>query len=285
MEIAHKLRRLRENAPSSELKQIETLRQQLTVQLEVLGSFERAIGVEPSRLLDVVAGDDYDAFDKADDLYEGIIDEFGHNTTLPKTGAPHSFATADDTDLSAEEVPPEHRTISFPSNVCSIAGPSVQPRSMAQFHNIEVQFRCHRASVLLTKLRELIAERSFQFSHVQRNPPTKGVKTRSRTVTTNLRHKISMYAKMYTCNRARLCRLNVDANTLAIYKKLLPGDLISSTAVINANEPGSSTLILSWIWQVGSAEPDNSPEGVEECTLHIYVAESRLTSYSTATRS
>ena len=54
---------------------------------------------------------------------------------------------------------------------------------------------------------------------------------------------------MYSRCRTRIVALGADEATHARLKILSPSDIKASTAIINPNEPGSSTIKLSWIWQ------------------------------------
>ena len=39
------------------------------------------------------------------------------------------------------------------------------------------------------------------------------------------------------------------------YRKLTTDDVKASTAIVNPNEPGSTQLKLSWIWQTARGHP------------------------------
>ncbi|KAF8804833.1 hypothetical protein BYT27DRAFT_7225176 [Phlegmacium glaucopus] len=78
-------------------------------------------------------------------------------------------------------------------------------------------------------------KKSFQFSHVIHVSPRKGVNTHSRAAVKKLNLKISVHCWLYTQCWACL--------------NLTPGDVKASTAIVNLNEPGSTRLTLSWLWQ------------------------------------
>ena len=113
---------------------------------------------------------------------------------------------------------------------------------------VEMHLRKNQASRLLHQLRELIADKSFQYSHIIRAAPRKGVRTRSRSVVKELVDKITLHARMYNHCRSRLVALGCDAVTSSVFQRLTKGDLNASTAVLQPNEPGSTTLRLSWLW-------------------------------------
>jgi hypothetical protein len=114
--------------------------------------------------------------------------------------------------------------------------------------DVEIKLRKIQASRLLHQLRELLAEKSFQYSHIIRAAPRKGVRTRSRAVVHALVNKISLHARMYNHCRSRLLALDCDADTLSMFQRLTKDDLNASTAILNPNVAGSTSVRLSWIW-------------------------------------
>ncbi|KAF8814634.1 hypothetical protein BYT27DRAFT_7249673 [Phlegmacium glaucopus] len=89
----------------------------------------------------------------------------------------------------------------------------------------------------------------FQYSHVIRVSPRKGVNTHSRAAVKKLNLKILVHCRMYTQCRACLLRLGADPAVLSCFRILTPDDVKTSTAIMNPNKPGSTQLTLSWIWQ------------------------------------
>jgi hypothetical protein len=59
-------------------------------------------------------------------------------------------------------------------------------------------------------------------------------------------------------------RLEAPSSILEKYKILEKKDILSSTAIQDPNEPGYSTLRLSWIWQTEQAVP-GSQGTTREC--------------------
>jgi hypothetical protein len=53
---------------------------------------------------------------------------------------------------------------------------------------------------------------------------------------------------MYNHCRSRLLALGCDTVTSSIFQQLTKGDLNTSTAILQPNEPGSTNLRLSWLW-------------------------------------
>jgi len=75
--------------------------------------------------------------------------------------------------------------------------------------NLELSFRSSRAEHHLARIRELIAEKSFQYSHVMRVSPRKGTTTRSQASIKKLNTEIALHCRMYARCRARLILLGV----------------------------------------------------------------------------
>ncbi|KAF8344802.1 hypothetical protein F5887DRAFT_885713 [Amanita rubescens] len=63
---------------------------------------------------------------------------------------------------------------------------------------------------------------------------------------------------------AALVRLHPDIDTLAHFRELKADDLKSSTALLNPNQPGSTSVELSWIWQAGLSTRGETPERLRE---------------------
>lgn len=168
-------------------------------------------------------------------------------TTLPVL---HEAAKA---DILTFFGPPEHLTLAFPSSVNS--GDPV-------WSSIELRLRKIQADRQLQNLREVIAEKSFLYSHVIRVAPRKAVRTRART---NIaKHNISIVhlCRSYMKTRAALFLLG---ETERSYPILLKEHVKASTAILDPNLPGASRLQLSWIWQV-SGDRSSSTQSLLECT-------------------
>ena len=60
-------------------------------------------------------------------------------------------------------------------------------------------------------------------------------------------------------------RLSPDDRSLNKYQVLQKADVKSSTAILDPNSPGSSSLRLSWIWQKHSGSMQSDPESILEC--------------------
>ena len=58
-------------------------------------------------------------------------------------------------------------------------------------------------------------------------------------------------------------RLTADEETMTEFRVLTPHDVKASSAVVDPNSPGSTSLSLSWIWQTLMAGA--SPAKLHEC--------------------
>jgi len=59
--------------------------------------------------------------------------------------------------------------------------------------------------------------------------------------------------------------LGADDSTLMKYQIIVKEDVKTSTSLLNPNEPSSSQLRLSWIWQTGSPSDTSNVEELWEC--------------------
>jgi hypothetical protein len=90
-----------------------------------------------------------------------------------------------------------------------------------------------------------------------------------------------MYARCRSC----ILILGAEENILSRYKLLEPTDVAGSTAILNPNEPGSTAISLSWIWQtsarhlvmftrtdaeVDDPPPADIPVSLIECMLFLF---------------
>ena len=116
---------------------------------------------------------------------------------------------------------------------------------------LEIRDRVKQARRQITRLRDLIADISFQYSHVVRNAPRKGFRTAAQKRVRVLHHELSFNARLYSQCRSRLITLNCGERLLGMFRVLTRQDLKASTEILRPNEQGSSSVKLSWIWQTG----------------------------------
>jgi hypothetical protein len=62
-----------------------------------------------------------------------------------------------------------------------------------------------------------------------------------------------------------MIQLGANQEILSKFRVLLKEDVKSSTALLDPNNPGSSTLQLSWIWQAESNMQQGSTRALQEC--------------------
>ncbi|KAF8805303.1 hypothetical protein BYT27DRAFT_7224958 [Phlegmacium glaucopus] len=213
-------------------KLIESEREQLTALLSELKTAMHAAGVTEINGANAV-------LNVSLELWDEIVNEpvpTGPNN-LPDPA--ETQATADTTPPSIYASPIEVQGIPLPSNG------NVAP----MYRDLEISHRVVHADHHLNRIQELIAEKSFQFSHVIRVSPRKAVNTHSRATVKKLNLKILVHCRLYSQCRARLVILGTNPATLSRLKVLTPADVKASTAIMNPNEPGSTRLTLSWLWQ------------------------------------
>ena len=236
------VKRLELEPREEEKKDIEHKRQLLAAEFELLEAYQRR-AVAATGELDAYKDGENDF----DNLDQDIIIEISTSST------PSSSSTAAE---AVESISPENRSLLIPSTCL----PEEHP-----LRQVELRLRKGQANRYLTALREIIAAKSFQYTHVVRAAPRKNVITRARNTILQLNHKISFYAKVYDRCRDALIRLAADTNTLQIFQKLTKQDLKASSAIMDPNTPGSTSLSLSWIWQVSTAG-ERSPATLQECS-------------------
>lgn len=152
-----------------------------------------------------------------------------------------------------------------PIHLVPLPMPSTSKSPNPLHQAIELTLREQQASRLLNSLRETIADKSFQHSHVLRVAPRKAVRSRARSVIIQLNSRISFYCRVYNKCRLAMVRLGANQEILSKFRVLLKGDVKSSTALLDPNKPGSSTLQLSWIWQAESNVQQGSTQALQEC--------------------
>jgi hypothetical protein len=222
-------------------KDIDRLRQLLISQLDILDARRHeatagGFGLGPSMPLnDFIEFDDVDADINPD--------------TRGMTGG-----ASDATE--PQVIFPECRQLSMPSTWLS-------PDNT--YRPIELKLRIEQASETLQALRDAIADKSFHYSHVIRVAPRKGVRTRARGIIAKLNDTMAYLCQVYGRCRSALVKLEAGNEVLDRFKILLKDHIKSSTALLNPNEPGSTSLRLSWIWQMGQGGDRSTPDGLREC--------------------
>ena len=117
------------------------------------------------------------------------------------------------------------------------------------YQDLELTHQILNANNHLNRLQDLIAEKSFQYSHVICVAPRKVVTTRSRAMIKKLNHLIAQHYRMYSRCWSCLVSLGAEHSILSQLKVLNPKDVKASTVILNPNKPGSTRIKLPWIWQ------------------------------------
>jgi hypothetical protein len=231
------IRRQSRDPRDEDEKRLEQLQESLRAQLTVLETMQQDIAgvLRPS----IIIQDNQSQFDDIDD------EELGHGAE----------------DIRSDEAgaapfrPPRM--------------PSTCDGSDRIHQAIELTLRRQQAGRLLSALREAIADKSFQYSHVLRVAPGKTIRNRARAGIKKLNDVISFHCRAYNKCRSAMIQLGAEPQILSKYPVLQKQDVKASTALLNPNIPGSSTLRLSWIWQTGLSQEEQSPEALRECREHI----------------
>jgi hypothetical protein len=243
IDVRDRVRRLQKEPREESRLEVERLRQALTTDLIRLQSLQSSLS--PTDLPDTD-----DVNDPHAELFDNLDDEGGeadHNQLLD----------ASDPDPTA--IAPEFRPLHLPfSQGTTINHP---------FRQAELTLRIKQATRYLSAVREKVAEKSFQYSHVMRSAPTKGIRTRARSTILKATDRISQYSRVYNRARAAMVRLGADDRTLSKFKLLSRDDVKASTAILDPNTSGSTTLRLSWIWETGTRISGSAPDTMRECKL------------------
>lgn len=142
---------------------------------------------------------------------------------------------------------------------------------LGDLRELEIRHRIQQAHREVERLRDIVADISFQYSHVVRGAIRKSIRTTAQKRVKSLHRDLVLHARIYTRCRSRLLALDCDQRLLQIFRVLTRADLKASTAILTPNIPGSSGLQLSWIWQTGrwhlltagddpDPDPDRSPD-------------------------
>jgi hypothetical protein len=195
---------------------------------------------------------------EADASFDDLDDLDDNPASDRRNGPPpiHLAPPLPPADIENEIVQPEMRSISIPSNWFSVDN---------IYRAIEVELRISQAERTLEVLRNLVADKSFQYSHGVRTAPRKAVKTRSRSSILTINHRIAFHCKVYARCRTALVKLKVDNGILTKYRTLSKDDIRISTTLLDPNKPGSTRVELSWIWLMGTLGPEESSEALREC--------------------
>ena len=245
--IQSKVRQLARAPGSIDSQSIEKDRDALTPLMTHLKQLQQTAGVNEINGTSSTENELLDIWD--DIIYETVTAPTSApiSSTAPTqlssiasgSGAAQILPSNSSNSVRVAPIPIEEQLLSLPSN--------------GNIDSIHQELECaHRISLAeqhLNQIRNLIAEKSFQYSHLIRVAPRKAIATRSRAAVTRLNQQIAFHCRMYSKCRSRILQLGADEETLFKLRILSPSDIGASTAIVNPNEPGSSNVKLSWIWQ------------------------------------
>jgi hypothetical protein len=246
LKLKAKLRHSRRSPGGVDRQSIEADREELTALVIELKRLQQGAGVAETNASIAQSSANEDAWDDlAFDPIEsgaGIIPSSAEyskvRAEVPKSNKMSSYLGPSSTE-TLTPVPIENQLLCIPSN----------GNASSVHRQLELYHRISQADSQLNNIRNLIAEKSFQFSHVIRVSPRKGVTTRARATVKKINNQIAEHCRMYARCRECILILDADPTVLSRYQVLLPADIAGSTAVLNPNEPGSTSIKLSWIWQ------------------------------------
>jgi len=153
---------------------VDRLRHTLSLELLILESHLEVSGVSAPQHV-TFNQDNPTTFDNLDDDPD------------PDSEHPDQDSTRIETQEN-EDVQPERRRIILPSTHMP------DNPSMCQ---VELQLRIKQATRYLGAIRNAVAEKSFQYSHVLRLAPSKGAETRSRHLIAKVNDRIALYCRVY----------------------------------------------------------------------------------------
>jgi hypothetical protein len=252
LDIQDYARRLRRHPGAEDHEKLEKMRHSLGNQLGIIDSLRQRIHGAGGALNPMPDMNDPAAFD---DLDNDI-----HAVSMGKSDLPHegfeedidAGGTSSDQDVNL----PEFRILPIPSAI---------DQPLDHHRKIEMRLRERQADTLLTSLRELIAEKSFHYSHILRLTKGQSMRSRARCKIARLNAEMSLCCRAYIRCRTAMIRLQTPDEILKRYQPLTKSHIRASTALVDPNRPGFSTLRLSWIWQTHNSRQDSPTDTLTEC--------------------
>lgn len=250
LELQERIRRHQKEPTDEDKLEIDRQRSIMSAEFELLeDSLRRCLAVDGD------SNDGKPSFPTFIKKYEDNTDQFQNIDDDEPSTISILEAPPENTSEPSAMVGPEKRTLIIPSTSLPVDHPLCK---------LEMNLRQQQAHRYINALKEVIAEKSFQYTNVIRVAPRKSVITRARNAIMKLNHKIQFYAKVYCRCRAAFLRLGADKHILDRFRDLTKHDIKASSAIRDPNIPGSSSLRLSWIWQMSPADA-NSPSHLREC--------------------
>ena len=172
-----------------------------------------------------------------------------------------------DEDWAAEETAedPALHLIALPSALPCLEGcPEV-----TAVRDRELKLRRGQANDVLTAIREIVGQLSFQWSKGVRLAPDKTRQTRARKSIEKVHRQLSLKAKLYQRIRTAMKNLGMSEVELdGVYRPLSPADISVSKAIKGPNERGESQTQLSWIWTTMHGTPGDT-NYLTECMFQL----------------
>ncbi|KIM39386.1 hypothetical protein M413DRAFT_74977, partial [Hebeloma cylindrosporum] len=234
IDIRQRVRHLGRDPRGEDRQKIEKLRTTLAPLLVELNRLQANAGVYQSA---PHAGDR--GQNQSDDPFDNDVEDDASSDPLAIWDV-----IVDGEEEDAPAVPPGP----LPSAPPPSAPPPSAPPPRRTRSNVELVLRQKQARTHLQQLRQLIAEKSFQYSDVMRKAPRKGIITRARGTLKGINSQISWHCQVYSHCRDRLIALGADAEVLQEFCELKKEHVNASTAILKPNARGSKKLKLSWIW-------------------------------------
>jgi hypothetical protein len=254
--VQDRARRLRKEVRAEEFERLEQMRQLLSNQLAIIDSLWHCIEGAVTCLVPLPDANDPWAFDDLDEDLQ-TSDITLDSMQRHNTGQDAAGFTPAGKGAVWDGVLPEFRVLPIPS---------AMDQPLDYHREIEIQLRQRQADTLLTSLRELIADKSFHYSHVLRLTTRHSMRSRARNKIAGLNAELSLCCCTYNRCRTAMIRLQVPEDIMKRYQPLTKSDIKASTALLDPNRPGSSTLRLSWIWQTWTPGQDSTTDTMIECT-------------------
>lgn len=255
------IRRLRKYPSEDDIRRVNLLRESLTttfLQLETVREQVSGMGQFGETAGAGAGPDNQETFDDLDDDEE----DDGLNVDLLGSSLDEAQHVSDGggaaNETPAVAKPVESRHISLPSN---------SRHSLPLHAQLELAMRMRQADRHLNALRDRIADKSFQYSHVIQKTTKTTVRSRARSQIIKMNNSISFHARVYSRCRLAMVRLGAAPASLQAYRALTKSDVKSSTALLTPNIPGSSSIQLSWIWQQSMEDAQGSPASLIECAF------------------
>jgi hypothetical protein len=270
LDVQDRARRLKREPQAEEQEKLEKMRQLLNNQFGILDSLRQRIEGAMGCLNTFPDIYEDAAFDDIDN--DTSIEAKGKNAATEQcnantnadadadadaaTAASNAYLAPAEGNSDWDGICPEYRVLPIPS---------AMDNPLDQHRNIEMRLRQRQADTLLISLRELIADKSFHYSHVLRLTSGQSMRSRARSKIAALNAELSICCRTYTRCRAVMIRLRVPEDIMKGYLSLTKSDIKVSTALVDPNKPGSSTLRLSWIWQTQTCGQDAGTNKLLEC--------------------